>query len=127
LKFAQQDLGDKKMAIVSDKNKFLIPQAYFGCMHEHLAKLDLITDSMSSQVEGWSRIDQNQSVVKYMPNENKVLLSNGREYTYKALVLSPGLDHRTDLIEGLEELNELPEEENFFLHKLDQPTVEKNF
>jgi hypothetical protein len=24
-KFAQQDLGDKKMAIISDKNKFLIP------------------------------------------------------------------------------------------------------
>jgi NADH dehydrogenase FAD-containing subunit len=62
-----------------------------------------------------------------MPDENKVLLSNGREYTYKALVISPGLDHRTDMIEGLDELNALPESENFFVHKLDQATVEANF
>jgi hypothetical protein len=57
-----------------------------------------------------------------------MLLSNGREYTYKALVLSPGLDHRTDLIEGLEEMEKLPEEEYFFLHMLDgKHRAEKNF
>jgi len=34
-------------------------------------------------------------------------------------VLAPGFDHRTDLIEGLEEMEKGPEEENVFVHKLD--------
>jgi len=44
------------------------------------------------------------------------------------LVLSPGLDHRSDLIEGLEEMEKLPEEENFFVHKIDDiKRLEGNF
>jgi NADH dehydrogenase FAD-containing subunit len=32
------------------------------------------------------------------------VLSNGREYTYKALVLAPGFEHSMDGVEGLEDL-----------------------
>ena len=30
-------------------------------------------------------------------------LSNGREYTYKALVLATGFEHKAEFIEGLKE------------------------
>jgi len=33
-----------------------------------------------------------------------LVLDNGREYTYKALVLAPGFEHGTDTIEGLGEM-----------------------
>ena len=56
-----------------------------------------------------------------MPDENKVLLSNGREYTYKALVVATGLDHRSDLIEGLPELEKTPMHENVYTHLLQGP------
>jgi len=63
-----------------------------------------------------------------MPNENKVLLNNGREYTYKCLVLAPGFDHRDDLIEGLPELSQGPEEDNVFVHMLDsKERVSRNY
>lgn len=45
------------MAIVSAQNKFVIPQAYFGVLHEHIDKLGLESDTISAQVENWSRID----------------------------------------------------------------------
>lgn len=46
-------------------------------------------------------------------------LSNGREYTYKALVIAPGLDHRDDMIPGLHDIMALPEEENCYVHIFD--------
>ncbi len=44
-------------------------------------------------------------VAQYVPESDKVILSNGREYTYKALVLAPGFNHSIDNIEGLEEMD----------------------
>ena len=65
---------------------------------------------------------------EYKPQENKVVLTNGREYTYKALVLAPGFDHREDLIEGLPELSQGPEEDNVFVHMLDsKERVDRNY
>lgn len=122
------DLTDSKMAIICEQNKFVQPVGYFSCMHDHTTKLDAMTSSVGSQVDNWSKVMAPGKVVKYMPHENKLLLNNGKEYTYKALVLSPGLDHRSDLIEGLEEMENLPEEENFFVHKVDtDKRLEKNF
>jgi sulfide:quinone oxidoreductase len=67
--------------------------------------------------------------VKYMPDQNKVLLSNGREYTYKALVLAPGLDHQESGIEGLADMyHNSHESENVFVHMLDnKERMSKNF
>lgn len=93
--------------------------SYFGVCHGHIDGQKLESSAVSSQVDPWSRTDVNAKVVEYKPNENKVVLSNGREYSYKALVLAPGFHHSMDGIEGLEELVGLPEEENCFAHIFD--------
>jgi len=116
------------MAIISEKGKFVLPQAYFGVSHGHIASLKLESGTVSSQVEGWSRTDVGARVTKYLPNENKLILSNGKEYTYKALVLAPGLDQQSDFIEGLGEMEKTPEEENVFVHSLDnKERVDRNY
>jgi len=94
-KFLQYDAPnpDLKMALISKDGKFIVPQAYFACSHAHQPDLKLLSQSVSAQVESWSRTDVGATVAKYMPEENKVLLSNGREYSYKVLVLAPGFDH----------------------------------
>jgi hypothetical protein len=40
-----------------------------------------------------SRMDTFAKVSQFMPEQNKLRLSNGREYTYKALVLATGFNH----------------------------------
>lgn len=103
------------MAFVSAGGpKYVLPQSYLAATHGHSTKIE--SGSVSSQIDPWSRSDLHCKVVQYKPEENKVLLSNGREYSYKALVLAPGLDHRADLIEGLEDVEKLPEEDNVFVH-----------
>lgn len=63
-----------------------------------------------------------------MPNENKLVLSNGKEYTYKALVLAPGLDHSDRHIDGLHDLRNTHESENVFVHVLDnKATSDRNY
>ena len=42
-------------------------------------------------------------VTEYKPNENKLVLSNGQEFTYKSLVLAPGFDHKSENMKGLKE------------------------
>jgi NADH dehydrogenase FAD-containing subunit len=46
-------------------------------------------------------MDTFTKVSEFLPNENKIRLSNGREYTYKALVMSTGFNHSSEHIEGL--------------------------
>lgn len=87
--------------------------------HHHLKPLNLESGTVSSQVDNSSRTDVGAKVVKYMPNENKVLLSNGKEYTYKALVITTGFNHNSSKIEGLEDMAAGPEEDNVFMHMLD--------
>ena len=100
-KFLQAENVDYKMALVAGQGKSIMPTAYFGVSHGHIDSQKLESSAVSSQVDPWSRTDVGAKVVQYKPNENKVVLSNGREYTYKALVIAPGLDHRDDKIEGL--------------------------
>ncbi len=58
-------------------------------------------------------------VTEFLPNENKVRLSNGREYTYKALVVASGFQHSSSLIEGLSEMEKGKSEDNVFVHAID--------
>jgi hypothetical protein len=118
-KFVQTEGIDYKMALVSAAGKFVLPDAYFGVSHGHLSDLKLETGTISAQVDPWSRTDVGAKVIEYKPTENKVVLSNGREYTYKALVIAPGLNHDNSLIEGLPEMEQTPEDENVFVHMLD--------
>jgi len=116
------------MALISNQNKFVMPDAYLGCSHGHIPPLKLESGSVSGQVEPWSRVDVGNKVTKYLPNENKLVLANGKEYTYKALVLAPGFDHNDSLIEGLPEMRKSHESENVFVHMLDSKyTMDKNY
>ena len=118
-KFMQAEGVDYKMALVVGQGKNILPTSYFGVCHGHIDAQKLESSAVSSQVDPWSRLDVGAKVVQYKPNENKVVLSNGKEYSYKALVIAPGLDHRDDMIDGLQDLQELPEEENCFVHIFD--------
>lgn len=127
-KFLQTDDLGYKMAVVSPEGKYIIPQAYLPCSHGFVPPLKLMTGSVSGQVQNWSRVDVGARVQTFMPNENKLVLSNGREYTYKALVLAPGFDHQSANIEGLPEMEQTHEMENVFVHVLDKKErVDRNF
>lgn len=67
-------------------------------------------------------------MTKIDPAANTLDLNNGKTFTYKALVLAPGLEHKVDGIKGLEEMQDSPESENVFVHMLDNKArVERNF
>jgi len=127
-KFIQTDDPDWKMAIISKQGKFIKPEGYFACTHAHQAELLLETASVVGQVDAWSKQDAGHTVTKYIPNENKLVLSNGKEYTYKALVLGTGFDHNDKFIEGLQEMRAGPEEDNVFVHMIDDKyTSDRNY
>lgn len=66
-------------------------------------------------------------MTKILPDQNKVVLDNGREYTYRALVLANGLDHRSEFIEGLKEL-EFQDRSGVFVNKVDtKPRLDRNY
>ena len=70
----------------------MLPEAYYPVSHGHIPPLKLESGTVSSQVDNWSRCDVGARVTEYQPHSNRVVLSNGREYTYKALVLAPGFE-----------------------------------
>ena len=92
------------MALVAGEGKQVMGTSYLGVSHGHIDGQKLESSTVSSQVEPWSRTDVGARVTQYKPNENKVVLSNGREYSYKALVLAPGFHHSDAGIEGLQEI-----------------------
>jgi NADH dehydrogenase FAD-containing subunit len=91
------------MAIVADRSRFVLPQVYFGASHGHIPELKLESGTVSAQIEQWSRTDTGARITEFLPEQNKVKLSNGREYTYKALVVATGFEHKSEFIEGLSE------------------------
>ena len=89
-KFLQVDDVPYKMGVIADRSRFVVPENYFAVSHGHAPELKLESGTVSSQVEPWSRFDVGVKVTQFKPDENKVVLSNGREYTYKALVVATG-------------------------------------
>lgn len=47
-------------------------------------------------------------------------MSNGKKFTYNALVFAPGLDHEVDNIEGLSAFDQESDESNVFVHMIDE-------
>lgn len=57
LKFIQADGVNYKMALVTDRSRYILPQSYFAVSHGHIAELKLESGTVSAQVEQWSRAD----------------------------------------------------------------------
>lgn len=74
---------------------------------------------MSGQLKPTSRLDVNLSVTSIHPRDNKVKLSNGKEYTYKALVVNNGLDSQAQFIDGLHECEFDNGLNQVYVHKID--------
>jgi hypothetical protein len=66
-KFIQTDDPKWKIAVITTKGKFVLPDAYFGCTHGHIVPLKLESGSVTGQVDPWSRADVGQKVTKYIP------------------------------------------------------------
>ena len=121
------DAQNLKMGVICNDQIFVIPQAYFSVINEHKKPLNLESSSMAQLVDPWSTINQS-SVTKLNPRDSKVTLADGKELSYKALVLAPGLDSKVENVEGLKEMDEGPESNNTFVHNLDsKDRVVRNF
>ena len=68
------------------------------------------------------------SVTEIKPDSNSMTLSNGKEFTYKALVLAPGFSHEASHIEGLTDFETGPETNNTWVHSFNNPAnTDRNF
>lgn len=127
-KFLQVDGVNYKMALITDRSRFVLPEVYFGAAHGHIPELKLESGTVSAQVEPWTRTDTFTRVTEINPEQNKVKLANGREYTYKALVVATGFDHRPEFIKGLPEYEKGRGENRVFVHQIDtKEKVDRNY
>lgn len=125
---AHPDAGNLKMAMVSKDSVWVQPQSYFGILHQHIKALKMETGTLSAMIDTWSKIEAGASVTGLDPKANKLTLSNGKEFSYKALVLGTGFDHSCENIEGLAEMDQGPEQNNTFVHQLDtKERLNRNF
>lgn len=105
--------------MVSKDAVWVQPQAYFGILHQHIKELKVETGTLGAMIDTWSKIEVGNPVTALNPTESKLTLENGKELSYKALVLGAGFDHSTSRIEGLAEMEAEHERNNTFVHALD--------
>jgi hypothetical protein len=67
VKFLQTDDVSYKMALVTERSRFVLPQSYFGVSHGHIAELKLESATVSAQVKPWSRMDTFSKVSQFIP------------------------------------------------------------
>lgn len=116
------------MAIVSPDGVWVQPQCYFGVTHRFISTLKLQTGALAGQCDAWSKIEGMTSVTDLKPDQNKMTLSNGKEFTYKALVVAPGFSHESSYIEGLGDFEKGPETNNTWVHSFNtRENAERNF
>ena len=48
VKFLQADGVDYKMALITERSRFILPQSYFGVSHGHIAELKLESGTVSA-------------------------------------------------------------------------------
>ena len=73
------------------------PQCYFGILHAHVKALKGDTQNAKAMIDNWSKIEQSQ-ISKLDPNANKLTLENGKEFTYKSLVIGTGFKAFMELL-----------------------------
>jgi hypothetical protein len=116
------------MALVTDRPKFVIPELYFLASYGVVKDLKLESASVGAQVNASSRVNVNQRVTHFKPDENKIVLDDGKEYTYRALVLANGLDQKSENIEGLKEVEDMGERSQVFSHVVDtKDRMDRNY
>lgn len=108
-----------KMAFVGNQLMWVQPQAYFGILHAHIKALKGDTQNVKAMVDTWSRIEE-QNVTKLDPNNNTITLENGKQMSYKALVIGTGFDHSLDYIEGLRDYDNGPEDNHVYVHQINE-------
>lgn len=84
------------------------------------------SSSLVSMVESWSKSEAFVNCESVDPHNNSLKLSNGKTFTYKALVLAPGLNQSMDHIPGLRQMSETPESDLVFVHELDLLRYKRN-
>lgn len=116
------------MAVITEGQKFILPQAYFAICHGHLPELRLVSASATIMIDKWSKCEINTQVTKVDPEKNTIQTSAGKTYTYKTLVLSPGLHHESSNLKGLPEFEKEDPKNNVFGHLLDhKERVNRNY
>jgi hypothetical protein len=125
---ANDEAGHLKMAFVSPQGRFVEPTAYFPCAHGHADQLKLQSPSISGVIDTWSKREMPNSVASLNPETNSLTLKDGKAWTYKSLVLSPGFDHSMGHIKGLEEMANGPEDNGVNVHMItDKARVDRNY
>jgi hypothetical protein len=89
----------------------------------------LESSTVSGQVKPSARMDVGISVKSFHPESNKVVLSNGKEYTYKCLIVNTGFDHSAKHIDGLKDFeSEIAEKNQVYVHEIDEkPRLLRNY
>ena len=117
-----------KMAIITEENVWVQPQAYFPVTNSAVPPRAIESGSLSAQVQNWSKMEVGAKVTHIDADHDKVKLSNGKTFSYKALVLAPGFEHSTKFIKGLDQFEKTNEKEGIFCHLLDKKTrCDRNF
>ena len=95
-------------------------------LHNIIPVLKGQTDSVNAMVDSWSLIEMN-TITKLDPMSNKLSLECGKEFNYKALVIGTGFNHDMDLIPGLREFDEGPENNHTYVHQLLKKNINRNY
>lgn len=114
--------------MVSNGELYVNPSCYMPAVLGILAFRQLEGEPVPGQIAQWSMCEANTSVTALNPTQNTMTLSNGKEFSYKALVLGTGFDHSSSHVEGLTDFDMGEESNNIFAHIMDnRERVKRNF
>merc|ERR1711957_186504 len=98
------DAQNLKIAFISEQNKFIEPTNYFPIVHGHQNDQKAESYTIQAVIDKWSKLEIGNPVTSINAEGNSLTLENGKEFTYKSLVMAPGLNHSMEGIKGLAEL-----------------------
>lgn len=106
------DAANLKMAFISAEGKFIEPVNYFPILHGHLNEQKAESYTIQACIDKWSKLEISNPVTKINAASNSLVLENGKEFTYKSLVMAPGFKHTMEPIKGLAEMADEVDEKN---------------
>jgi len=106
------DAQNLKIAFISEQNKFIEPTNYFPIVHGHQNDQKAESYTIQAVIDKWSKLEIGNPVTSINAEGNSLTLENGKEFTYKSLVMAPGLNHSMEGIKGLAELADEDDQTN---------------